>query len=99
MSKTIEQLRAETAQYAVEHITSQGMHTGIAWLRDSFNDLYDAMGTPSVRMSQESEVGHRRLLAQQVAMDCIHRLNSAQLQQLDHVLEEIAKTPINQLKR
>lgn len=44
MSKTIEELQKQTAQYAVEHITGKGMHTGIAWLRDSFNELCEAMG-------------------------------------------------------
>ena len=44
MSKTIEDLQKQTAQYAIEHITGKGMHTGIAWLRDSFNDLCEAMG-------------------------------------------------------
>ena len=37
-------LRDRTAQYAVEHITGKGMHTGIAWFRDSFNELCEAMG-------------------------------------------------------
>ena len=44
MSKTIEDLQKQTSQYAIEHITGKGMHTGIAWLRDSFNDLCEAMG-------------------------------------------------------
>ena len=44
MRKTIEQLQKQTAQYAIEHITGKGMHTGIAWFRDSFNELCDAMG-------------------------------------------------------
>lgn len=37
-------LQAQTAQYAIEHITGKGMHTGIAWFSDSFNELCDAMG-------------------------------------------------------
>ena len=40
---TIEKLQKQTAQYAVEHITGKGMHTGIAWFRDSFNELCEAM--------------------------------------------------------
>ena len=44
MIKTTEQLQQQTAQYAVEHITGKGMHTGIAWLRDSFNELCETMG-------------------------------------------------------
>lgn len=41
---TIEKLQKQTAQYAVEHITGKGMHTGIAWFSDSFNELCEAMG-------------------------------------------------------
>ena len=40
---TVEELKAQTAQYAIEHITGKGMHTGIAWFRDSFNELCEAM--------------------------------------------------------
>ena len=43
MAKTIDQLKEQTAQYAIEHITGKGMHTGIAWFRDSFNELCEAM--------------------------------------------------------
>ena len=41
---TIEELKSQTAQYAIEHITGKGMHTGIAWFRDSFNEYCDAIG-------------------------------------------------------
>lgn len=44
MSNIIEKLQKQTAQYAVEHITGKGMHTGIAWFSDSFNELCEAMG-------------------------------------------------------
>lgn len=40
----IEKLRQQTSQYAIEHITGKGMHTGIAWFRDSFNEYCEAMG-------------------------------------------------------
>ncbi len=89
----IEKLRNETTQFAIEHITRKGMHTGIAWLRDSFNDYYDAIKTPGVNISQENDIAHRKILAQKVAIDCIHALNHEQLQQLDKVLDEIAKEP------
>ena len=89
----IEKLRNETTQFAIEHITRKGMHTGIAWLRDSFNDYYDAIKTPGVNISQENDIAHRKILAQKVAIVCIHALNHEQLQQLDKVLDEIAKEP------
>ena len=40
----LKRLQAQTAQYAIEHITGKGMHTGIAWFSDSFNELCEAMG-------------------------------------------------------
>ncbi|MCR5712639.1 MAG: DUF2493 domain-containing protein [Prevotella sp.] len=86
----IQRLREQTAQYAIEHITRKGMHTGYAWLRDSFNEYYQAICTPGVNISQESDIAHRQILAQKVAIDCIHALNKEQLQQLDKALNEIA---------
>ena len=41
---TIKELKDQTVQYAVEHITGKGMHTGINWLRDSFNEYCEAIG-------------------------------------------------------
>lgn len=43
-NKNLKKLQAQTAQYAIEHITGKGMHTGVAWFRDSFNELCEAMG-------------------------------------------------------
>ena len=87
----IEKLRAETSQYAIEHITRKGMHTGIRWLEDSFNEYYKAISTPGAKISPEAEISHRQILAQKVAIDCIHALNKEQLEQLDKVLDGIAK--------
>ena len=42
--KEIDRLREQTVRYAIEHITGKGMHTGIAWLRDSFNEYCEAIG-------------------------------------------------------
>lgn len=53
MSKTVEQLQEQTAQYAVEHITGKGLHKGIGWLRDSFNQLCEAMGIPDLQEPEE----------------------------------------------
>mgnify|MGYP002623766210 CR=1 FL=1 len=85
----VKKLREQTSQYAIEHITRKGLHTGYAWVRDAFNDYYDAIKTPGAKISAESDIAHRELLAQKVAIDCIHKLNHEQLQQLDKVLKEI----------
>ncbi len=87
----IAKLRAETSQYAIEHITGNGMHKGIRWLQDSFNDYYKAISTPRIKISEESDIAHRKILAQKVAIDCIHALNKEQLERLDNVLVGIAK--------
>ena len=89
--KKIEQLKEQTARYAIEHITGEGMHTGIAWLRNSFNELYEAIGTPGIKISEDATINHRQILAQKVAIDCIHALDKEQLQQLDKVMDKIVK--------
>lgn len=155
--REIQVLRDRTAQYAIEHITKEGMHRGIAWLRDSFNEYCEAIGanefnpedigfeienltdnlkkapwvTEIAGKSADSRttedidrlvndficeywlmkpeevttkdvadvlrvadpLSHRHLLAQKVAIDCIHALNNEQLQQLDEVLDDIARNP------
>lgn len=163
MTKTIEQLKEQTTQYAIEHIKGEGMHTGINWLRDSFNDYCQAVGAneyspddlsfeiedlvdnlkkepwvsqiagkPADQRTTEdidrvvndfvceywlmrpeevttkhvadvltvaNPLSHRHLLAQKIAIDCIHALNHEQLQQLDKVLDELVKNPrVEQLK-
>lgn len=40
----LKKLQDQTVQYAIEHITGKGMHTGIAWFRDSFNEYCKAIG-------------------------------------------------------
>lgn len=160
---TIDELKSQTAQYAVEHITGEGLHTGINWLRDSFNELCEVIGaneydpdnlsfelddlvdnlkkapwvaevaskSADSRTTEEIDrvvndficeywlmrpeevttknvadvlkvadpLSHRHLLAQKVAIDCIHALNSEQLQQLDKVLEDIVNNPkVEQIK-
>ena len=97
----IAKLRAETSQYAIEHITGNGLHRNIRWLQDSFNDYYKAISTPGIKISEESDIAHRKILAQKVAIDCIHALNKEQLKRLDKVLDEIAKdiSVSNGLKR
>lgn len=87
----IAKLRAETSQYAIEHITGNGLHRNIRWLQDSFNDYYKAISTPGIKISEESDIAHRKILAQKIAIDCIHALNKEQLERLDNVLVGIAK--------
>ena len=40
----LESLKNKVSQYAIEHITGKGSHSGIAWFRDSFNEYCDAIG-------------------------------------------------------
>ena len=57
----IAKLRAETSQYAIEHITGNGLHRNIRWLQDSFNDYYKAISTPGIKISEESDIAHRKI--------------------------------------
>ena len=149
-NKKIEQLQQETADNAIKYI-KRG--TGIARLRDSFNELCKAMGIPTPQapdnferedvinalkeepwvkdiagkpadqrttedidrivnefycehwLMKPEEVtskdvaqlmdfadpnSHRHIVAQRVAIDCIHALKHEQLQQLDKALDAVA---------
>lgn len=149
-NKKIEQLQQETADNAIKYIKTG---TGIARLRDSFNELCKAMGIPTPQapdnyerediinalkeepwlkdiaakpadqrtaqdidrivndfycehwLMKPEEVtskdvaqlmdfadpnSHRHIVAQRVAIDCIHALNHEQLQQLDKALDAVA---------
>lgn len=147
----------EVSQYAIEYITGKGMHSGVAWLRDSFNELCEETESNEYRpedidfdlddlndnlkkapwvveiasksadnrtseditrvvenficeywLKRPEEVtskdvadvlkvadpySFRQLLAQKVAINCIHALDHEQLQQLDAVLSDIARNP------
>lgn len=153
----LKKLQDQTVQYAIEHITGKGSHSGIAWFRDSFNEYCDAIGANEFNpddisfelddlvenlkkaswvaeiaaksansrtmedidrvvndficeywlmrpeevtskhvadvLTVANPLSHRHLLAQKVAIDCIHALNHEQLQQLDKVLDEVVKNP------
>ena len=95
LKKKMDELR----QYAVEHITRKGLHTGRKWLEDSFNEYYSAISTPGVKISRDSDIGHRQLLAQRVAIECIRDFDTEQLKQLDDVLGDIAQHPPNEQTR
>lgn len=81
---------AEVSDFAIQHITGKGMRTGYRWLQDSFNEYYKMISSPGARISEESEIAHRKILAQKVAIECIHAFDKEQLQNLDKVLDEIA---------
>jgi len=150
MNQKIEKLRQETADNAIKYIKTG---TGIDCLRDSFNELCQAMGIPTPQgpdnferedvinalkeepwvkdiaakpadqrttedidcivndfycehwLMKPEEVtskdvaqlmdfadpnSHRHIVAQRVAIDCIHALNHEQLQQLDKALNAVA---------
>ena len=81
-----DRLRAETADTAVKHIKEGDCLTE---LNEKFNEYYDAIRSPGVVISEESEKGHREILAQKVAIDCIPRLSKEQLARLDQELEKV----------
>ena len=70
-------------QYAIEHITGKGLHTGERWLKDEFNTYCEAINA--------NDYGRRHIVAQKIAINSIHALDHGQLQRLDNVLDGIAQ--------
>lgn len=48
MKRKQNQILQQTIQYAKEHITGKGMHTGIKWFQDAFSDYCKEYGEPTL---------------------------------------------------
>lgn len=81
----LDKLEQRCSQYAIEHITGKGLHTGEPWVRDAFNEYCEAINA--------NDYGRRHIVAQKIAINSIHALDSGQLQRLDKVLDDIAREP------
>lgn len=79
----LDKLEKNVNQYAIEHITGKGLHTGEPWIKDAFNDYCNAINA--------NDYERRHIVAQKIAINSIHALNHDQLQQLDQVLDGIAR--------
>ena len=100
---------AEVLDFATEHVTKKGLHTGIKWLEDSFNE-YLAMTekTPSYGIGgQPGSLHNRRVLAERIVLALgtfvggRHVLDEPQLSKLKESLKGIVNNEIkfNQIKR
>ncbi len=81
----LDKMEQKVNQYAIEHITGKGLHTGEPWVRDAFNQYCQAINA--------NDYERRHIVAQKIAINSIHALNSGQLRQLDKVLDGIARDP------
>jgi hypothetical protein len=81
----LDKMEQRCSQYAIEHITGKGLHTGERWLKDEFNAYCEAINA--------SDYERRHIVAQKIAINSIHALDHDQLQRLDMVLDDIAREP------
>jgi hypothetical protein len=79
----LDKMEQRCSQYAIEHITGKGLHTGERWLKDEFNAYCEAINA--------SDYERRHIVAQKIAINSIHALDHDQLQRLDMVLDDIAR--------
>lgn len=79
----LDKMEQRCTQYAIEHITGKGLHTGERWLKDEFNTYCEAINA--------NDYGRRHIVAQKIAINSIHALDHGQLQRLDNVLDGIAQ--------
>lgn len=107
--KEMKEKWSEVLKFATEHATKKGMHTGIKWLEDSFNE-YLAMTekTPSYGIGgQPGSLHNRQVLAERIVLALgsfvggRHVLDEPQLSKLKDSLKEIENNEIkfNQIKR
>ncbi len=79
----LDRMEQRCSQYAIEHITGKGLHTGERWLKEEFNEYCKAINA--------NDYERRHIVAQKIAINSIHALDSGQLQRLDQVLDSIAR--------
>lgn len=79
----LDKMEQRCSQFAIEHITGKGLHTGERWLKDEFNTYCEAINA--------NDYGRRHIVAQKIAINSIHALDHDQLQRLDQVLDSIAR--------
>jgi hypothetical protein len=79
----LDKMEQRCSQYAIEHITGKGLHTGERWLKEEFNEYCKAINA--------NDYERRHIVAQKIAINSIHALDHDQLQRLDKVLDGIAQ--------
>lgn len=99
----------EVLDYATEHATKKGLHTGVKWLEDSFNEyLGMSEKVPGYGMGgQPGSMHNREVLAEKIVLALgpyvggRHVLDDAQLVNLKESLNDIVKNEnvSNQIKR
>lgn len=107
--KDIKEKWQEVLDYATQHATKQGMHTGVKWLEDSFNEYLDmSEKVPGFGMGGQPGSQHnRQVLAGKIVLALgpyvggAHLLDDAQLVKLKESLNDIVKNEnvSNQIKR
>ena len=73
--KEIHEKWAEVLDFAKQHATKQGMHTGIKWLEDSFNE-YVTMTADTVYGGggQPGSMHNREVLAEKICLKLGHHI-------------------------
>lgn len=99
----------EVLDFATEHATKKGMHTGIKWLEDSFNEYLEMTEkTPGYCIGGQPGSRHNReVLAQRIVLALgpfvggRHVLDEQQLKKLKDSLSEIVNNEqkCNQIRR
>lgn len=107
--KDIKEKWQEVLDYATEHTTKKGLHTGVKWLEDSFNEYLDmSEKVPGYGMGGQPGSQHnRQVLAGRIVLALgpyvggRHVLDDEQLVKLKESLNDIVKNEhvSNQIKR
>ena len=92
MKQTIEEKWSELLDYAKQHATKTGMHTGIKWLEDSFNEYLDLSdATPGYGMGgQPGSMHNREVLAEKILLKLGNHIGG------DHVLSEMQELKLKE---
>ena len=90
--KDIKEKWQEVLNYATEHATKKGMHTGVKWLEDSFNEYLDmSEKVPGYSMGgQPGSMHNREVLAEKILLKLGNHIGG------DHVLSEMQELKLKE---
>lgn len=90
--KDIKEKWQEVLDYATEHATKKGLHTGVKWLEDSFNEYLELSdNTPGYGMGgQPGSIHNREVLAERVCLELGNHVGGR------HLIDESQETKLRQ---
>ena len=87
-SQKLQGKEQETVGYAIEYATEKGMHTGIKWLQDSFNELFQ-ISKDEFSIADVFDTSYKNALFKEIIDKCSLNITVQQLKKLNEIANDL----------